>query len=162
MLPSPDMYYKKIGSLIHLQVRAARELHSAMEKQLNALRENNISLINQAIESLQSLSQKLETLDRKRAYLIQSLGFNNTPEGMNDCFQWCDHSGQLKTMWNNLLNISKKCQQQNLSNGAITQLKYRHAGRAMNIIQGSRRNSETYNTKGQSHRHANPNKLASA
>ena len=105
---------------------------------------------------------RLETLDRKRAYLIQSLGFNNTPEGMNDCFQWCDHSGQLKTMWNNLLNISKKCQQQNLSNGAITQLKYRHAGRAMNIIQGSRRNSETYNTKGQSHRHANPNKLASA
>jgi flagellar biosynthesis/type III secretory pathway chaperone len=162
MLPSPDIYYKKIGSLINLQVRTARELHAAMKKQHNALRENDISLINQAIELLQSLSQQLETLDRKRAYLIQSLGFNNTPEGMDDCFQWCDHSGQLKKMWKNLLTISKNCQQQNLSNAATTQLKYRHAGRAMNILQGSRRNSETYNTKGQSHRHASPNKLASA
>ena len=145
----PFLYFMKELETERNTLRAFIEI---LKKEENALVEGKIKKIDYLASDKSRLIEELIKLDDRRNEYLQKQGLSLTKNSIN---AWLteQHSCQneIKTLWNELLNLAKTAQQLNHSNGLIISNQLQHNQRAFAALNCAAGNVSLYGPKGQTY-----------
>jgi len=142
----------KITPLLEDIANYLEQLFHALENEFKALSDNDIQAIQAIAQEKVLLMEQLEDLNKERRLLLEEAGLNLATTGIDDLLNSSKitSSPHLKTLWNNISNLSKQCDKQNNINGIIIDNNKRHTENALSVLQGKQQTNELYSSKGQS------------
>ena len=118
------------------EVECSRELLDCLESEQAALLKRDLESLEITTNRKFDCSQQLEQLEIRRDALIKSLGFENTPGKLPQCFTTLPCAEQLSRLWAQLLENIEACQTRNLTNGGILEAGRQHVEQALGILRG--------------------------
>jgi flagella synthesis protein FlgN len=131
------------------EVDCTRQLLDCLESERTALIERDIDTLEATTRRKFDCSQQLEQLETRRAALVESLGFENTPENLPRCFKTLPCSRRLFQLWEQLLDNTESCRASNLSNGSILESGRQHVEQALCILRGQTGTPSVYAQDGE-------------
>jgi len=118
------------------EVECTRQLLDCLKSERAALIERNMEALETTTREKFDCSKQLEQLESRRASLIESLGFENTPDSVQRCFKSLPCAKQLLHLWAQILENTESCQTGNLTNGGILESGRQHVEQALGILRG--------------------------
>lgn len=118
------------------EVECSRQLLDCLESERAALLKRDLESLEITTNRKFDCSQQLEQLETRRGALIKSLGFENTPGKLPQCFATLPCAEQLSRLWEQLLENIESCQTHNLTNGGILEAGRQHVEQALGILRG--------------------------
>ncbi len=118
------------------EVECSQQLLDCLEAEHDALIERDLETLEITTNRKFDCSQQLEQLETRRNALVESLGFENTPGKLLQCFASLPCAGQLSRLWEQLLENIETCQARNLTNGGILEAGRQHVEQALGILRG--------------------------
>ncbi len=118
------------------EVECTRQLLDCLEAERTALIERDIDTLEVTTRDKLDCSRRLEELEARRETLLRSLGFENTPGSVRQCFNSLPCAGQLLRLWQQILNNIEACKAGNLANGGILESGRQHVEQALSILRG--------------------------
>lgn len=119
-------------------------LHDALAKLSTELSAESKSLADPAIGDLdknlsekQRLLQTIDDLERLRRSICENAGLAPEPEAMLSHIDSFFKQQPLAENWESVMELLERCQQQNLTNGAILHLRRRFASNALGVLRGN-------------------------
>jgi len=144
----------KITPLLEDITNYLEQLFHVLETEYKALSDSDLTAIQTVAQEKVLLMEQLEDLNKDRRMLLESAGLNLAATGINDLFNssTITNKPKLKTLWDSISTLSKKCEQQNNINGIIIDNNKRHTENALSVLQGqgNQQTTELYSNKGQS------------
>lgn len=158
MTPHPG---PQLAKLMDQEIEAAQALLDTLQAESEALGRDPEALEQAALRK-QSLVTGMESLHQKRCTLLQSAGCAPTRSGLEDFLARFDLGGRLQQRWQRLLDLTHRCRDVNLSNGAAVEMSRLHLRQALAIIHGQSPQTVTYGASGESQATATGRVLAKA
>jgi len=120
-------------------------LLEALEQERSVLQASEIDSLNEVVQKKVAITDALFALERKRMAILSEAGFNPAKSK-----QWLDKisSQPLGSLWNELIDITKKCHYQNRLNGAIVQSAQRRTQGLLALLRGEAKGTNTYAADG--------------
>jgi len=125
-----------LETILTQEVECSRQLLDCLESEYDALIERDLETLEITTNRKFDCSQQLEQLETRRGTLVESLGFENTPGKLPQCFATLPCARQLSLLWAQLLENIKACQTRNLTNGGILEAGRQHVEQALGILRG--------------------------
>ncbi len=143
---------RNISPLLEDIANYLEQLFHALENEYRALSENDIQAIESIAQEKIILMEQLEDLNKERRALLEAAGLDLDANGIDDFLNssTITDKPKLKTLWNDISNLSKQCEKQNNINGIIIENNKRHTENALSVLQGKQQTAELYSNKGQS------------
>ena len=132
---------------------ALAELSIVLDKEYQALAEQDFEKIQQAIVDKEQLSVKIEALEQNRTELQQENGYQPNAQATHQFLTDISENGDdnLLTLWEMITDLAEKCQEQNQINGIIVDNNKRQIAQALSILQsGFTEQTELYGADGSS------------
>ena len=129
-----------------------QQLLDALHNEHKALSENDLKAVQIISEEKILLMEHLEDLNKERRTLLEQAGLDITSTGIEDFLQnsKSPRAPLIKSLWEDISNLSSQCDKQNNINGIIIESNKRHTENALSILQGKQQNTELYSKKGES------------
>ncbi|TCK18876.1 flagellar biosynthesis/type III secretory pathway chaperone [Thiogranum longum] len=118
------------------EVECSRQLMGCLDSERSALIERDLDALETTTQQKLDCSQQLEQLETRRGSLVESLGFENTPDSLQRCFKTLPCAERLSTLWQQVLGNIESCRATNLSNGSILESGRQHVEQALCILRG--------------------------
>ncbi len=120
-------------------------LNGALTDLLATLRDEALSLADPASDLLAELLerkrialQRVDDLEKTRQSVCQSAGVSDDPAEMARVLKKLPGlSAEALNVWDQILENLATCQQQNVTNGAMLQLRHRFSTKALEVLRGS-------------------------
>ncbi|MGB5247051.1 MAG: flagellar protein FlgN [Woeseia sp.] len=136
----------RLGRMFESGIAAATAFAMHLDAERKALEAQDLAALEQAARDKQHCLLTLELLENERAALLEESGYQNNHDGMRDLQNWCDRDGALAGQWQSYLQVASKCQQANMTNGAIMRLRQQQIASAIAALSGC--SPQTYGPKG--------------
>lgn len=127
-----------LSALLQKEIAAVSELHEILLREQTALKDRQLTELEQLIQIKEQCIDRLQTLVTGRLKQLQQVGFgseNFTIEAYIEATQ-SDDPAQLKKLWTDLVEITTQTHQQNAINGAIIATSRNYLDYALSILQG--------------------------
>jgi len=131
------------------EVECTRQLLDCLESERAALVERDLETLEVTTRRKLDCSQQLEQLETRRGALVESLGFENTPGKLQQCFKTLPCAERLSRLWKQLLENTESCQTRNLTNGGILESGRQHIELALGILRGQTGTPSVYAQDGE-------------
>ncbi len=118
------------------EVECSRLLLECLESERTALIERDLDALEVTTQRKLDCSLQLEQLETRRSSLVESLGFENTPDGLLSCFNALPCAGRLTALWQQILANIESSRSTNLGNGSILESGRQHVEQALCILRG--------------------------
>ncbi len=118
------------------EVECTRQLLDCLESERAALVERDLDALEVTTRRKFDCSQQLEQLETRRGTLIESMGFENTPDNLQRCFKTLPCADRLLQLWGQVLENIQSCQTSNLTNGSILESGRQHVEQALCVLRG--------------------------
>jgi len=118
------------------EVECTRQLLDCLESERAALAARDLDALEATTRSKFDCSKQLEALEAQRGTLIESLGFENTPDNLQTCFKTLPCADRLLQLWGQVLENIQSCQTSNLTNGSILESGRQHVEQALCVLRG--------------------------
>lgn len=139
------------------------QLLQALEAEYQALSANDVEKMQQTAEDKTTLTEQLERLELKRSILLKNAGLDQDKTGMTAYLQrQPDADNAMEKHWQEIEQITRKCEKQNKVNGIIIESKRRRANTALAILKGQSNTTELYTAEGTAVAPQNPRTIARA
>ena len=93
-----------------------------------------------AITAIGSMRQRcidaLTRLDAERADVGRLLSFGHGRAALARLYQWCDSDGSLNQQWQANLELARRCQKLNDSNGAVVTARLSRVQQLLQVVRG--------------------------
>lgn len=131
------------------EVECTRLLLDCLESERAALIERDLDTLEVTTRRKFECSQQLEQLESQRGTLVESLGFNNTLDSLQRCFETLPCADRLSSLWQQVLDNTESCRASNLSNGSILESGRQHVEQALCILRGQTGTPSVYAQDGE-------------
>ena len=148
--PSADL-----SALIDAGIDAAVKFEALLAEEREILETRDSAALAELAKRKQQAVSELEELEARRCALLRSAAVANDAEGMQTQLEHAED----RERWQHYLDLAGRCQQANMTNGAIIRLRHQQISDALAILSGA--GSETYGPAGNS-RTATSRSLAKA
>lgn len=118
------------------EVECSRQLLECLEAERTALIERDLDTLEATTQKKLDCSQQLEQLETRRGALLESLGYDNTSESLQQCFRTLPCAERLSALWQQIMDNIATCRATNLSNGSILESGRQHVEQALCILRG--------------------------
>lgn len=137
--PSADL-----PALIDAGIDAASRFEALLAEEREILETRDSAALAEVAKRKQRAVSELEDLESRRTALLRNATIANDAAGMQSQLQKAEDLER----WQHYLELAGRCQQANMTNGAIIRLRHQHISDALAILSGERR--ETYGPAGNS------------
>lgn len=137
--------------LLQEQVDALTQLNELLRVEYDVLNTQRSEEVHTLSEKKQNLLLDLEVLNRSWQDFLRGQGAEFTLEGIAKTMETLEKmdSQQLPSLWQQLGELSRTCQQQNTINGAVVTLRQQVTKQALEILRGqSMGGGDVYDNKG--------------
>ena len=139
-------------ALLKQEEAALDELHELLKKEMSALKAHNTELIDELINSKNSLLNKLGMLDKQRQLYVENE--HNMLHGDNT------FTNQINLLSEEIKSSLDKCKHQNKINGGIIEMSQLFNKKMLDIICGNSDQETTYSAEGKNNSRNNQHSLA--
>lgn len=139
----------QLAKLMDREIAAAQQLLEALQRETQALGSDPEALEAEA-QRKQVLVGELEQLHQQRCALLAKAGCESSRAGMERFVSRFDLQGRLRGRWQQLLELTERCRDANLSNGAVVEISRLQLRQALAIIHGRSPQTVTYDASGES------------
>ena len=145
---SPHDCRNSLESVIRDSQQHTLELEALLAEEQSALRSQDSDSLERVAASKLSCVSALDTLEGTRRDLAIRAGFGTDPDGMKDMLAWCDEDQTLERSWRTLLESASRCERQNRSNGAVSNVRAQQIRAALAILSGNPDSTHIYSPSG--------------
>jgi flagellar biosynthesis/type III secretory pathway chaperone len=139
--------HNQFKHLLDQELGYIRELLDILTQERDALSQDSVKI--EAISTHKAeIITRLEQAGNLRTALLQDVGYAADKQGMDTCIQWCDNNNVLQSRWQDLLNLTTQCRDNNHVNGMIIESSRRSIHQALSILYGQPANN-VYSASGQ-------------
>ena len=139
---------KQIVEVVGNCVYHALGLLETLEDERKALEKKDMTALNEAIENKSKCVKELRAVEDERTDLCATSGFPASPNQMRKMIDWCDETLVVANCWQHLMDIVRKCNSLNVTNGAIIRGRKKQIETSISIIRGGQARTDTYNRSG--------------
>lgn len=145
--PAVDGQRKELLSLLQQEIKSAQNLLQSLQHEYAVLADHHTETLEEITLAKQKKIQELETIGRQREVLLASI---NRASGKNpgQMSALLEGDKQLLPLWNELMSLAAKCQDQNFVNGSIIECGYRQSRYALDILRGISSQADLYDHSG--------------
>jgi flagellar biosynthesis/type III secretory pathway chaperone len=140
--------HNQFKRLLEQELIYVRELLDILAQERDALGHDRAKFESISMHKSEVIT-KLEQSSNRRTALLQDAGYAADKQGMDTCIQWCDNKNVLLSRWQELLNLTSQCRDNNHVNGMIIESSRRSIHQALSILYGQPANN-VYSASGQS------------
>lgn len=143
-------FYDLAKSLLDKQLTLTTKLHTLLLNENEKLHSRQGDFIETSANEKQPIILNIDTLNQHWLSLLELEGADIDIEGINIFLNDYDKSKatNLLYLWENILNMAKKCQRLNTINGATLTLQNQVTQQAMAILRGHTPGNTLYNYQG--------------
>lgn len=120
------------------------ELSLVLDKEHEALANDDVELLQQSAMQKDDLSDKVSQLDTQRKITLENKGLENDLAGMRTLIQQSSGKDEnaLYKLWNMVSQLAQDCTAKNKLSGIIIDAKRRQTNAALSVLQGYQADSE--------------------
>jgi flagellar biosynthesis/type III secretory pathway chaperone len=146
MMLAPDALKDRLTLQLEEEQEVLTHLLTILHDETEVLAESSADRLLPIIEAKHQAVSFLEQTGRSRSELLAAHG--HTPIELPDILDACDESGNLKSRFEDNLEMATRCRQVNLDNGIIINKRESVAAKSLRVLTG---NSEVLYTSGGDH-----------
>lgn len=135
---------------LNCSVFHAQCLKDSLLHEQEALIEQDVDALLQAINEKGAAVMELKDLDRQRDALCAATGAPSGPEQMNAVIGDAPDAAEIESAWSRLLDLADECATLNQANGAIIRVRKKHIEDGLSVLRGTEPGSATYARDGKS------------
>jgi flagellar biosynthesis/type III secretory pathway chaperone len=155
----------EIAILLGKQRDAMKNMLEILEQEYQALKKNDINLFDTILEKKHLQTRELETLESQLTPLLSLMGGKIDRQQLENYIQNIDnehakHAAQ--TVWEELLGVLKRCNEQNKINHKIIESSRIHIRQALDILRGETGIPRLYSASGKEKTDAHGGSIAIA
>lgn len=139
----------QLAKLLDREIASAKTLLDTLQQETEALGRDPQALEDAALRK-QELVAGMEQLHRQRCELLARNGCAPSRSGLEQFVARFDLGGRLQQRWQRLLELTERCRDNNLSNGAAVELGRMQLRQALAILHGQSPQTVTYDASGES------------
>lgn len=145
-----DHYATELLRLIEQCLDYGSRLEALLRDELSALESQDVTALHDLSSSKELCVRSMDNLESERRTLCMRAGHAPDEAGMVNMLKWCDKSNGVTPVWNSLLQVIKRCESLNRTNGAICRMRYEQVVNVLTAFSGGNGATETYGPGGQS------------
>lgn len=148
-ITSPDQARSEIVTLLNDMVYRALSLKEALAEEHQALQDEDMEALAQAVDLKATCVDALKELDERRDALCRSWNFPSGSLQMQGVIEWCDQDGLIGGHWDHLLLIAAESSAMNLTNGSIIRVRQKQFEASLAVLRGADSQTGTYGRQGE-------------
>ena len=137
-----------LDELLRAGVNCASGLKEILNDERTALEHQDTEALNEIAKNKHVFLTRLEELEAERLELCTTSGFNADPAAMQQLVNSCDTDSLLLGYWTHFVDLAKQCNELNIRNGAIINLRRQQIAGALAVVRGENQDNETYGRHG--------------
>jgi len=139
-------------SVLRETLQLAESLHASLEREQQALYDNDLESIEQIAAAKAELAASIEALERRRAELVSQAGFPTHANGMaaylGHLEQGPEGTRTVTAQWQTLQGVLRQCDRQNQINGIMLEKNRRRAEALLRLLRGDADTPQLYSEAG--------------
>lgn len=147
-MATEGMQPETLEQILEQELACTEALLQSLETERAALVSRDLERLSDTTHDKLAQTEALEALERQRAQLLQSLGFDNSHSGIRRCIEHRPDRDRLQTLWQQVLDNIRACRTGNLTNGGILELGRQHVEQALSVLRGENASPTLYGQKG--------------
>jgi flagellar biosynthesis/type III secretory pathway chaperone len=136
MTAQPAEVQALLRRILEEEARLLGELAALLQDEAGILGGNDIDAIAAIGTTRQRCIEALTRLDAERADACRLLSFGHGRGAVARLYQWCDSDGLLSAKWNANLELARRCQKLNDSNGAVVSARLSRVQQLLMVVRG--------------------------
>jgi flagellar biosynthesis/type III secretory pathway chaperone len=113
------------------------ELETLLREETAILKSDDVDAIARIGSTRQHCIDALTRLDAERTDTCRMLSFGQGRGAVSKLYGWCDPGGALESRWLSNLNIARRCQRLNDTNGAVVTARLSRVQQLLMAIRGT-------------------------
>ena len=138
----------RLAKVMDQEIETAQTLLETLQDETDALGQDPETLQRVASRK-QDLVHRMEGLHSQRCTLLQQSGCETSRAGLERFIGRFDHGQRLQIRWRRLVELTERCRDANLSNGAAVELGRLHLRQALAVVHGHSPQTVTYGASGE-------------
>ena len=138
----------RLADVLGRSVFLALGLKESLQDERSALQSEDLQALTEALDNKTRCVAELKELEKTRAELASGMGYRAGPGQMDQLTREMAKDVTITGRWEHLLDIARECNDLNMRNGAIVQLRKRQAEAGLAVLRGESPTSETYSRQG--------------
>lgn len=130
------------------ELTCAARLQNLLAQETEALEARDSVAMECLIADKHTIMQDFERLETQRGEILKTAGFAD--HQIDLCISRCDRDGQLKLVWQQLLDRVRDCQHSNRKIGATVEVSRRYVQQALGVLRGQSPQADLYTASGAS------------
>jgi flagellar biosynthesis/type III secretory pathway chaperone len=150
-MENPQLFADELDRLFQRQLQNTNNLLRILKAEYGALDENNITEFEDIVKQKQQCATELERCEKQIFELLNKSGFSAGNDGLEQLMAQTENDkafAGLHNTWNQLLESTLKCNEQNHTNARVINLASISVRQALQIISGQEPDTELYNQSG--------------
>jgi len=142
---------QRLSELLQAQTEQITRANEYLLVIKNAIADDQLDKLQQSLTSPDLAIEDIENLEQKRYQLLASFGFEQNPEGLEKCIDWCDDDQQLSGLYQQLVASLVELRHSIQLNSLLVNKGQERVKRSIGILTGvgTAGTCKTYSEKGQ-------------
>lgn len=157
-----DVKENELVQLLHREIEHIYNLMNLLEQESAALGEHHPTALEEVVTSKQEIIRQLELVNQERESLLATMKPGVNSNQLKRTAAPFSNNKELTVLWDQLVSLAEKCQEQNRANGSIVELASRQSRHALDILRGISPGCELYDYTGHAHQPAESHSLTKA
>lgn len=136
MIQGPGQFAQSLERLLSQQLACAERLAELLLLEHQTLESADAMALDRITREKPAVMGELEQLAREQQALLAGLDFEFSPAGVRRALSWCDASGELSELQNQVTRRIDECRQANDQNGLLVQHRLGYVRRALTALNG--------------------------
>lgn len=150
MLHSANRLANALTDTLQAQQDRARALLQILDAEHDALANGDLAAMDSTAASKIAALAELEQLKASEVGLLADLPFANSDTPLEQALLWCDDSGAVRKVFDDLRQCMMACERRNHRNGILVQQRLNFVRRAVDILHAAHADTMTYGPDGMS------------
>jgi flagellar biosynthesis/type III secretory pathway chaperone len=144
------------------EISATTQLIETLVAERKSVLGGDAAALEIAVCDKQQTLEQLFCLEQQRMSIMESAGYNPSPDGMVFYLQQDQNKGEITDLWQQLLMLAADCRDQNRENHQLVEMYSHHTHQALCILRGEDPDQEVYGPGGNTRDHHERRSLAKA
>jgi len=142
---------ERLSELLQAQTEQITRANEYLLVIKNAIAADQLDKLQQSLTSPELAIEDIENLEQQRYQLLANYGFDQNPEGLEKCIDWCDDDQQLSELYQQLIASLVDLQHSIQLNSLLVNKGQERVRRSIGILTGvgTSGTCKTYSKKGQ-------------
>ncbi|TCO76627.1 flagella synthesis protein FlgN [Chromatocurvus halotolerans] len=151
MLQSPARFATALADMLQAQRECATQLLQILERERAALDDGDLVAMDTASADKTAALAGMEQLKSREDQLLAGTPFSNSDTPFEQALAWCDASGAVRAVREDVSRLMIDCDRSNRRNGLLVQHRLNYVRRAIDILHAAHAETLVYGPDGMAH-----------